>query len=127
MIEDALDEVLDSLKDGIFDNCATAIQAQDRKLTTASVNKQARTRIEAAWSTRVGRIAIAPGKAVISLMSEWSQHDFGVSFGPGTIAQELDSSEIDPEVTGFLSALERGERLADTSPNQYSDRNVGSV
>lgn len=108
MVENALDEVLDSLKDGIFDSIATAIQAQDRSLTTSSVNKKARTKVEEAWRARAGRIAIAPGKTVISRMSEWSQHEFGVSFGPRTIAQEMIALEFDPEVISLLSTLERG-------------------
>jgi hypothetical protein len=116
VVEHALDEVLDSPKDGIFDSIATAIQAQDRSLTTSSVNKKARTKVEEAWRTRAERIAIAPGKTVISRMSEWSQHEFGVSFGPWTIAQEMVALEFDQEVISFLSALERGERLHAVPP-----------
>ena len=82
-----------------------------RSLTTSSVNKKARTKVEEAWRTRAGRIAIAPGKTVISRMSDWSQHEFGVSFGPRTIAQEMVALEFDQEVISFLSALEEGERL----------------
>jgi hypothetical protein len=48
---------------------------------------------------------------VISRMSDWSQHEFGVSFGPRTIAQEMVALEFDQEVISFLSALEEGERL----------------
>ena len=82
-----------------------------RSLTTSSVNKKARTKVEEAWGTRAGRIAIGPGKTLISRMSDWSQHEFRFSFGPRTIAQEMVALEFDQEVISFLSALEEGERL----------------
>lgn len=111
MIEAALNKVLDSQRDFIFDNIATAIQAQNRKLAAGSVTRKAREVIENAWSSMAGRISIAPGKMVISQMSQWSQEEFGVSFGPTAIAHCLEASEIDSEFISFLTAIERGDKL----------------
>ena len=111
LIEAALNKILYSQRDFILDSIATTVQVQNRKLATGSVIKKSREIVENAWSSMKGRISIAPGKTVISLMSQWSQEEFGVSFGPTAIVHSLDTSEINPEIVSFLTAIERGDRL----------------
>jgi energy-coupling factor transporter ATP-binding protein EcfA2 len=111
LINEKLRKIIESLKDSIFGNIATSIQAQDRSLVAATVIKKAKERIDNAWSSIDGQIAISPGKSVISLISQWSQDEYGVSFGPIAIAHFIHPLEIDPEIVSFLTAVERGSKL----------------
>ncbi|MCA1693294.1 MAG: hypothetical protein LC749_00415 [Actinobacteria bacterium] len=68
-------------------------------------NKAARTTLAKRWQTRESRWAVAPGKTVITRLSDWSQREFGVGLGAEALARELRTSEVDPEVVEVISAI----------------------
>jgi hypothetical protein len=41
-----------------------------------------------------GRLARAPGKSVLSALSDWSKTELNVSFGATAIASEMRASEV---------------------------------
>lgn len=106
-----LDELCARLRESTTDALATEILGRDRKGLTAA-NKAARAIVDSAWKTLEQRWAIVSGKDLISGLSKWSQEEFGVSFGPGTLATEMAVTEIHPEVRDVIDAIERGVPLS---------------
>ena len=49
---------------------------------------------------------IAPGKQMISALSDWSQKNFGVSFNATKLASFLQETEIHPEMRAVVEAIE---------------------
>jgi AAA domain, putative AbiEii toxin, Type IV TA system len=107
-----IDGIIESMKDSpITDGIATVLLSRNKPAGLANASKAARARVAEGWMTQEGRWAIAPGKSVISRLSEWSKASFGVSFGPEQLARELEPSELDPEVCEVLHAIPAGRRF----------------
>jgi hypothetical protein len=107
-----IDQVVNSMRqDPITDGFGTVVLGRDRRGGFATANRRAQSLVAARWKTRAGRWALAPGKQVISRLSDWSKATFGVSFGPEQIAGALEPSEIDSEVVAVLQAVPQGRRL----------------
>jgi hypothetical protein len=58
-----------------------------------------------------GRLARAPGKSVLSALSDWSKTELNVSFGATAIASEMRASEVPDEIRTVLSAIEHNDPL----------------
>lgn len=104
-VAEEIDRVVDGIREEILDAMATLQLARDKKGGLTKANKTARTILAKRWETREGRWAVAPGKGVISRLSDWSQREFGVGFGPEALAREMRAEEVDPEVTEVLEAI----------------------
>ena len=100
-IEDVKEEV-------IFDGMVEVLHPRDKKGGPSKANKAVRKRMAAAWATPEGRRSIAPGKALIAHLSNWSKHRFGVQFVPEQIARSLRPDEIDAEVVEVINAVVAG-------------------
>lgn len=109
--EAAIDQIIQSMQTDITDGYATVIQQRDRKLSVKTANERARNLVANKYASRDGRWAIAPGKDVLARLSDWSDKNFGVTFGPSRIARELTEAEVDDEIKKVLAAVERARRV----------------
>lgn len=112
---DVADEMLRiamSLRDTALDATAHELNVANRAGGVAAANRSARQRIETAFATPAGALGIVSGKTVLAELSAWSQVGYGVSFGAGTIADELRPDEVPDEMVGVLRAIEREEGFA---------------
>jgi hypothetical protein len=64
-----------------------------------------RQRLEQAFLSFDGIIALAPGKTILSQISTWSGEQWQVTFGPTQLSYEVTEDEIDDEVKLVLTAL----------------------
>lgn len=107
-----IDEIAESMKDGVFDSLSHEFHVRDRASGLHGANRKARQRLDTAWATYERRRDIIPGKDVISSLSDWAQESFGVSFGTQRIVREIRVSELDDEMKSVLRAIERGHNFS---------------
>ena len=108
-IEKEIDRVVDAMRDSpISDGVASEYFARNKKRGIASANRAARKLVASAWKSRDARWSMAPGKEVLSRLSDWSKAEYGVSFGPAQIARAMTPAEVDPEVAGVIRAVVAG-------------------
>lgn len=106
-----IDDVAESFRDMVIDNVANEYLARDRRGGLQAANRAARKFVEPIWTTIDGRLQRGPGKAMLSRLCQWSQEEFGVSFGAVTLASEITPDEIDAEVVSVLTAIETTKAL----------------
>jgi hypothetical protein len=106
-VRDAMHRIADDLKDIVLDAVANEHWLRNRAGGLTTANREARRLVNPVWADPNARLGLVSGKDVLSALSDWSQTNFGVSFGTATIAQELQEGEIDPEVKAVLTAIER--------------------
>ena len=110
-VESAMEHFIDGLRDEVFDALSTELLSQDKAGGVAKANRLARETITKAWATVNGRLAIIPGKRMISLLSGWSQTIYGPSFNALRVASTLRCEEIHPEVRAVIEAIEEHEDI----------------
>jgi len=107
-----IERIVTSLKETPITDCiAEELLARNRHGGLQTATSRARKRVAQCWTTADGRWAVAPGKTVISQLSEWSQTEFSVSFGPEQLARELSVSELDAELMSIIEAVAAGRRF----------------
>jgi len=104
-LRNAMFTMADEMKDDILDGFSSEHLAQNRKGGAAGANKAALIAMDG-WSVWDRRMEIAPGKALLSKISDWSQREFGVSISSTRVARELRAVEIAPELTRIMTAIE---------------------
>lgn len=109
---------LDEFKDKVFDSLSSELKKQNKGWETGTANQKAREIMKHSWETWEGRIALAPGKLVISRMSKWAQQSFNVSLSPLKIAREVRRSELPDEIIQVIQAIEQNVRFQ-TTPRPY--------
>ncbi|MCI0561986.1 MAG: AAA family ATPase [Nitrososphaera sp.] len=100
-----LEEICEGQKDMVTDAIATEVQAKDKKYSLAMANKSAPELVKNNWSTLDGKLAIVSGKRILSELSEWSKRNYGVSFGPFSIARSIIASEVHDEIKHVVSRI----------------------
>jgi energy-coupling factor transporter ATP-binding protein EcfA2 len=100
------DRIIQAMRDDvILDSAANILFSRDKKGGLSKASKAARSWIKDRWETQADRWAVAPGKEVISQLSEWANTTYGISFGAAQIARTMNREEIDAEVVEVLSAI----------------------
>ena len=110
-IAEEIDRIVRSMKDDISDAMSEALLARNKKGGPTTANRLMRARMSTAWKTRDGRWAVAPGKKVLSAMSNWAKTRCGVEFNSEQLARALEPEEIAQEVKDVLDAISRTKRL----------------
>lgn len=90
------------------DAFASAMIQANRKLDIVTANKDARAYVEKIWQSEEGRLSIASGKTLLSSLSQWTQEEFGVTFGPPAVARQMTQSDIPSELAAVIRAIEEG-------------------
>lgn len=97
------------LENEILDAIATEFWQSNKQSGQVGANRAARTRIRTARDSYGHIIALASGKQLLGLLSDWSNMEFGVSFSPTGIARELRLTEIHSEMADVIRAIEDGQ------------------
>jgi predicted ATPase len=108
-ISEKVDEIARNMRDHVVDQFAKEYYERDRSLGVPAANRSARDHLEPIWTTPEGRLARVPGKRLLSELSTWSNDEFGVSFGPATLASEIRLDELHDDVKRVLRAIEHNE------------------
>jgi hypothetical protein len=106
-IASELDALSVKLHDEINDALASEYLARNRAGGITKANRYARERLKKYWTSREGRLSIAPGKTLISSLSQWTQAKCGVSLNSAKLARELLPREIPQEIHDVIGAIER--------------------
>lgn len=108
-VGEKLEEITDGLRLETLNLMAAEYFEEDRKAGFGGANKQALERIEKAWKTTAGKLAVVSGKEVVHRLAEWASKKFGVSISALKLAKEMSRAEIDEEILEVLTAIEEGE------------------
>lgn len=106
-VEEKIRCLSEDMEDNLLDLLATEIQSNNRSLTVASANREARIALMAKRE-QVGLPSAVSGKDLLSKISDWSKSEFGVSLSFISIVREHRANEIDKEMKSVISAIERG-------------------
>jgi hypothetical protein len=105
-VEEKLHELAAQFENEVIDNFGNEYLAEDRAAGFQAANRKARARVNECWE-RDGHIdAIAPGKKLLSGLSQWTSEEFQVSFGIGAILHHLRRSEVPEEIGKVIVAIE---------------------
>ncbi len=105
-ITDEIDRIANTLHDNIFDAMAHDYITDDRSRGVPGANERARERLRTAWVDFDSRLSVIPGKRVLSLLSQWTQNNYGISFGVSRLARSITVNEFSPEVVDVVTAIE---------------------
>jgi hypothetical protein len=92
----------------VADGIASALMQSEKGLDVIKANKTARANVEAIWKIEENRLSIVSGKNVLARLSDWTQREFGTSFGAPAIARNINASEIPAELVEIIRAVEEG-------------------
>lgn len=98
-------ELAESLRDEIEIGIAEELHKIDKAGGTPKAMKAAKARVKSAFESVDGVVGIVPGKRMLKMLSDWSNSEYGVTFGPSRLAYVLEPSEIDNEVKDVLRAV----------------------
>jgi hypothetical protein len=112
IVEKALEDIANELKDSTTDCIAQEIFNLDRSKGLSKANSEARYKVQQAWKTHKGKMSIISGKRVLSLISEWSKENYDVSFGIMTIVREIRRDELDSELIKIINSIEKSTRFS---------------
>jgi hypothetical protein len=104
-------------KDTVMDGFANEFLAQDRAAGLARANSRAR-ELLANWDEYETRLALAPGKALLSKLSNWAKTEFDASFNAPMLAGVFYPAEVPPEIRGVLTAIIEGESFRKASADR---------
>lgn len=104
-IDGKLDEFCEDLKDVVFDAISNEFQNRDKSKGVSVHNQMARTVLSKKWVSLANKLALVPGKKLISDVSRWCQTEFGFSISKFRLAKELQKNEIDNEIKYVLTCI----------------------
>ncbi|MEO7840672.1 MAG: hypothetical protein ABIU06_15110 [Anaerolineales bacterium] len=103
-----IDALANKQKDITFDALSTQLHTRNKARGVTDANKKAREQIDISWESQDGRWSIVSGKTIISGLSGWAQHYYGVSMNPLKILKEMNRYEIDSEARNVITSIEKG-------------------
>lgn len=104
-------EICEQERRSVEDGLASALLQADRKLDVITVNKLARERVERTWGSELNRTKMVSGKDTLARLSDWTQQEFGVTFGPPAIARNMTATDIPGELADVIRAVEENVRF----------------
>jgi hypothetical protein len=106
-LDEVLNDLCDQLRDDVFEKYVEEYIARKRPKRAGDAIKYAKQKVEAAWTSVEGKIAIVGGKDLISRLSTWSQSTFGVGIGVSSLLRSLSRDDLQDEVVSIINAIER--------------------
>lgn len=108
-IEDILTEVTEKFKEQVFGQMVSneIVYFHSKGLDTATIAAGSLKSFESKWKDLKQRLAIVPGKAVMSALNEYLQDKWGISITPGQICNYIDKSQIDSDLITFFEKLKK--------------------
>lgn len=107
-VHDKILQICEQERRSVEDRVASALVQADRKFDLVTANQQARIRVDEIWHEPGNRPMVVSGKGLLAKLSEWSQTEFGISFGAPAIARHLTAADIPSELAQVIQAIEEG-------------------
>ncbi|KAF0147484.1 MAG: ATP-dependent endonuclease [Ignavibacteria bacterium] len=108
-VKNKIDAFLLELEENTFDSLSTEINKNYSSINLGTANKQAREIIKATKKQDGNILSLVSGKELFTLLSDWSQNEFSVSFSPSGVVNEIMKNEIDAELINVISKIEKNE------------------
>lgn len=108
-IVNRIEEIMDSLKDDVFDALSSELLAQAKDQGPKKANQAAREIIKRRWTSFEGKLSLVSGKELITRLSSWSQNEFGVQLNAVLLARNLKANEMPEEIATVVTAIENGD------------------
>ena len=93
-------------RDEVHEHISNHIFLEDRSKGVRKSMRIASRFLNDVWKSEEAKLAIVPGKRLISRLSEWSQSEYGVSLNPAKIARNMKREDVPSEISEVLSAIE---------------------
>lgn len=119
-IVNKIGQIAESLREDIFDSYATELLAEYGADKLKQSNREARAIVDNYFSFHDGRISLVSGKEVIGRLSQWSQQQYGASFGVMTVAREIRPEEVAEEIRAVLEQIDKGRRITQALREKYT-------
>lgn len=103
-----INEICEGLRDETLDLISQQYNYAHRPKNPSDGNRYARSALHDRWSSLTGKIGIVSGKILVSRISEWMQHDYGVGVNAHSLARFMVPAELDAEVVAVMNAIETG-------------------
>lgn len=111
LIEEKIDSIAESLKDGYLDLLMDKIHTESRRLgksiEPSTARKEASTQLEEAWKDKY---SIVSGKTLIKQISNWVNLEYNISINSNKLAQEMRREEISDELKNVITIIESNEK-----------------
>jgi AAA ATPase domain/AAA domain, putative AbiEii toxin, Type IV TA system len=109
-IEDALNEIMVTLekptKAQYLAKRTGYLRKTGDKRDEATIIEETENWFYKFWATLEGKIAIAPGKEVLSRLREWTQQEFGVTVTTASIVSKITNKDIAVDLRDVLEKLD---------------------
>jgi hypothetical protein len=99
-------EICEQERHSVEDGMASALVQVDRKLDVITANKTARARVAEIWNVEGNRPMVVSGKDALARLSEWTQKELGVTFGPPAVARHMTAADIPRELAEVIRVIE---------------------
>jgi hypothetical protein len=106
VIRNQIGQLCESMRTDTSDAIADSYLARHRAVGVTGANRYARGVIDRAWETEDGKLRLVSGKQLLSTLTQWSQDQYGVSFGPMSLCQRMSADEVPPEVQMVIKSIE---------------------
>lgn len=106
-VKTKIDIFLCQLEENTFDALSTEINKNDKSINSGTANKLSREIIKSVKKKYGNILSLVSGKELFSLISSWSQNEFGVSFSPLGVVNEMHKNEIDIEMKEVITNMEK--------------------
>jgi hypothetical protein len=107
-LREKLFQICEKERHTVEDGIASCMRQGNRRLDVITANKTARKLVEEAWAVQSNRLMIVSGKSVLAMLSEWTQQEFGTTFGAPAIARQMIASDIPGEMAEVIRSIEEG-------------------
>jgi len=105
-LRDKILEICEQERRSVEDGIASALVQANRKLDLITANTTSRSRVQEAWKVENNRPLMVSGKDLLARLSEWTQKEFGVTFGAPAVARHMTAMDIPRELADVIGAIE---------------------
>lgn len=110
-VEEAIDQVVDSLYNETFDSIAVQVNKhyvvyEHKHLDPSALNQKARVFLDENWKSREGKLSIVIGKSALKAIRRRLQEMWQVSFTDNALIEAMTDAEIPSEIKDIIGRLE---------------------
>jgi len=97
--------ILDQLKEQTIDGIMDQLQSYEKGKAASTYRKEAEKIIQKPWETLIGRLSVANGKELISLINSWMKRQYRISCSRNKLIQSLQPEDVDQEIKDTIQEL----------------------
>ena len=108
IINNKLDEIVESMKTEITDKFADEIQSNNKCWKPSTINLKARELVEDLWHKKMN---VVSGKTLLNKLNNWFNAEYMTSLTVNGLARELKKEEIPIEMIKVITAIDKNENF----------------